>query len=182
MKQNVIALVGMPGAGKSEAAAYFKTKHIPIIRFGDQTDRGLEELGKEITPENERWYREMFRRELGMEAYAIKAYERMQKTCKDAPVVVFDGLYSWEEYVYLAKKIDHLMLLCIYAQPNIRYIRLEKRSVRPLSKDQAKKRDIAELESLNKGGPIALADFLIKNESTLPEFISQLESFYRHYQ
>jgi dephospho-CoA kinase len=102
----------------------------------------------------------------------------MQETCKDSPVVVFDGLYSWEEYVYLSKKIDHLILLCIYAQPNVRYARLEKRSIRPLSKNQAKERDIAELESLNKGGPIALADFLIQNESTLPVFLEKLDSFY----
>jgi dephospho-CoA kinase len=37
-KKIILAFVGMPGAGKTEASAYLKKKGIPILRFGDLTD------------------------------------------------------------------------------------------------------------------------------------------------
>lgn len=176
MKQ-VIAIVGMPGAGKSETAAFFKEKQIPILRFGDETDIGLRELGKELTQENERWYRENLRRELGMAAYAIKIKPRVDNELSKHSRVVLDGLYSWEEYVHLQQFYPDLILLCIYARPEVRYKRLTTRSIRPLSKEEARKRDIAELEKLNKGGPIALADYMIINEESLANLHKQLATF-----
>lgn len=181
MKQKIIAIVGMPGAGKSEAAKFFKEKNIPTIRFGDQVEIGVKEAGKPLTQDNERWYREKLRAELGMEAMAIKAYERLLINYKKAPIVVFDGLYSWEEYVFLIKKLPNLTLLCIYAQPTIRYQRLKSRPIRPLTPKKARERDIAELEKLNKGGPIAIADYLIKNETSFKDFEKQLSFFLQNY-
>lgn len=175
MKQQVIAIVGMPGAGKSEAAAFFNRKKFPILRFGDQTDIGLRELGKPLAEENERAYREQLRKELGMAAYAVKTYERYQQMT-NPEMTIFDGLYSWEEYKYLINKIP-VMLLHIYARPAIRYARLEQRAVRPLTREQARSRDIAEVEQLNKGGPIALSDYVIINETSLESLHEQLERF-----
>ena len=37
------------------------------------------------------------------------------------------------------------------------------REVRPLTNEQAEARDIAEIENLEKGGPIAMADHFIMN-------------------
>ncbi|MBI4136899.1 AAA family ATPase [Candidatus Roizmanbacteria bacterium] len=175
MKQQIIAIVGMPGAGKSEAAAFFKQKKLSILRFGDQTDIGLKESGMPLTEENERMYRENLRKELGMAAYAIKTYERYQKL-ENPGTVIFDGLYSWEEYTYLIDKIP-VLLLHIYARPVIRYARLEKRPIRPLTPQQARSRDFAEIEHLNKGGPIALADYVVINETSLDYLHTQLETF-----
>lgn len=177
MKKKVIAIVGMPGAGKSEAANFFKEKGFPVLRFGDQTDIGLKELGKELTEDNERWYREKLRKELGMAAYAIKIKPRVDKALKKADVVVLDGLYSWEEHLYLKKFFLDLCLLCIYAQPAIRYRRLVDRNHRPLNFKEARSRDLVELENLNKGGPIAIADYLIKNEGTLVNLKKAIEKF-----
>ena len=47
------AFVGMPGAGKSEAAAYLNSKGLPIIRFGDETDIELKNRGWERNPKND---------------------------------------------------------------------------------------------------------------------------------
>ena len=182
----LIAIVGMPGAGKSAAADFFGNRGIAVLRFGDQTDIGLKELGKPINEQNERWYRENIRRELGMAAMAIKIEPRIREAVwrseiplrgtKNHDVIVLDGLYSWEEYVYLKEKFEGLTLLCIWAQPGIRYERLSKRTVRPLTKPEARSRDIAEIEKLNKGGPIAMADYTIINEGTQKEFEKQLIS------
>lgn len=174
----LIAIVGMPGAGKSRVADFFQNKGIPVLRFGDQTDIGLKELGLPLTEKNERTYRESLRKELGMAAMAIKIEPRILKVAKDHPLIVLDGLYSWEEYTFLTKKFSQLYLLCIYAPQDIRYERLAHRPVRPLARGEARSRDIAEIENLNKGGPIALADYMIINKGTEEEFREQLETYY----
>ncbi len=174
----LIAIVGMPGAGKTIAADFFRGKGVPVLRFGDQTDIGLKELGLRLTEANERKYREDLRRELGMAAMAIKIEPRIQEALKQSNTVVLDGLYSWEEHIYLKDKFPSIKLLCIYAQPKIRYSRLGVRPVRPLGRKEAESRDIAEIENLNKGGPIAIADYLIKNEGSKEQFLTELESFY----
>ena len=181
MEPKIVAIVGMPGAGKSVVADFFRKKNIPVLRFGDQTDIGLKELGKPLTEANERWYRESLRKELGMAAMAIKIEPRIKKTAETNQLIILDGLYSWEEYVYLQKVFSNITLLCIYASPSIRYKRLANRLVRPLTHTEARSRDIAELENLNKGGPIAISDYLIKNELTEASLTEELETFYTSY-
>jgi dephospho-CoA kinase len=180
MKENasIIAIVGMPGAGKSEASLFFKEKNIPVLRFGDQTDIGLNEYNLPRNEKNERWYREKLRNDLGMAAMAIKIEPRINEALKSSKQVVLDGLYSWEEFIYLKKRFPSLILLCVYASPKIRYERLSKRTVRPLTFQESQARDFAEIEHLNKGGPIAISDFLIINESNKKFLVTQLETFY----
>ncbi len=178
-KLKLIAIVGMPGAGKSVAAEFFHNKGIPVLRFGDQTDISLKELGLPRNEKNERVVREKLRADYGMAAMAIKIEPRIVKAAQTHKTVILDGLYSWEEYVYLKKKFPQLKLICIYASPETRHARLAVRPIRPLTKEDAESRDIAELEKLNKGGPIAIADYLISNEREEGQFQRELESVYQ---
>jgi dephospho-CoA kinase len=162
----ILAFVGMPGAGKTEASAYLGKKGIPAVRFGALTDEGLKQLGLSLNRENEKNFREKMRKELGMGAYAIKSKPKIDELLKNYDVIILDGLYSWEEYVYLKQEFANLILINIYAEPAVRYDRLSKRPIRPLIIADAKSRDSAELEKLNKGGPIAIADYLIENNSS----------------
>lgn len=172
---SLLAIVGMAGSGKSVASEFFRSKGIPVLRFGDQTDIGLKEAGFPRTEEHERVYREKIRRELGMAAMAIKIEPRIIESAKTNELVVLDGLYSWEEYIYLKEKFPQLQLLCIWTPPALRYQRLRDRKERALTETDAKKRDIAEIENLHKGGPIAIADYLIINDE---RFMKKLEEFY----
>jgi dephospho-CoA kinase len=174
----LLAIVGMPGSGKSDAAQFFSSKNIPILRFGDQTEIGLKEQGLPINEGNERAYREGLRKELGMAAMAIKIHPRIEEAAKTSRFIVLDGLYSWEELQYLKSVYPALQLLCMYASPTIRYERLSARPVRPLTQEEAMSRDVAEIENLNKGGPIAMADFMIDNTGTKESMIKQLEALY----
>lgn len=160
----LIAFVGMPGSGKTEATAYLHKKGIPFVRFGDVTDAGLRSKGLPLTPEHERDFRENIRKELGMAAYAIESESRIRNALENHAVVAVDGLYSWGEYVYLKEKFPQLILIHVYARPTVRYERLAHRSVRPIPKGASRLRDIAELEKLDKGGPIAIADYVIEND------------------
>jgi len=159
----ILAFVGMPGSGKSEAVSYLQKKEIPFVRFGKLTDEGVKAMGLSLTPENERLFREKIRKELGMAAYAIKAEPKIKSLLETNNVIAIDGLYSWEEYLFLKKLFPNLFLIHIFAEPQKRYERLAKRPIRPVPREKARERDITELEKLNKGGPIAIADYLIEN-------------------
>lgn len=161
----ILAIVGMPGSGKSETTSYLKEKRFQTVRFGEVTDEGVALLNLPLTPENERMFREKIRRELGMAAYAIKSKFKIDSLLKKNDVVIIDGLYSWEEYKYLKDEYKNLILINVYAEPKKRYKRLLERAIRPVSIKESLKRDIAELEKLNKGGPIAMADYLIENNT-----------------
>lgn len=177
--KKVIAIVGMPGAGKSETATFFSQKGFPVLRFGEVTDEGLREKGLELTEDNEKPFREALRKELGMAAYAIKTDPKIQKALKTHDIVVIDGLRSWEEYVYLKEKLSNLFLLSIVSSAKMRYERLSDRSERSLTPEEARSRDIAELNNLHMGPPIAIADWYILNIGTKEELRNQLNAFLR---
>jgi dephospho-CoA kinase len=163
----VVAIVGMAGAGKSEAARVFESKGFARIRFGDVTDEELQKQGLQLTEENERRMREALRQRYGMEAYAMLNLSKIDLAVKSKPVVV-DGLYSWEEYIFLNNYYrQNFHVVAVWSSPATRYTRLAQRPVRPLKIEEAYSRDEAEILKLNKGGPIAMADFTIVNESSL---------------
>lgn len=174
--KRILALVGMSGAGKTVVANLLAKHGFPFVRFGDETDKGLEEKGLALTEENERHWRQQLRENLGMAAYAIKAKSRIEEMLRTYNVVVLDGLYSWEEYTFLKKEFPTLELICVFAEPQIRYERLVKRKIRPLSIREARQRDIDEIERLNKGGPIAIADYLLENNGTHEELKGKIDA------
>jgi len=162
----IIALVGMPGSGKSESARVFENNGFIRIRFGDITDEEVSRRGLPLNEENERLVREDLRRVHGMAAYAKLNIPKIDAALKKSNVVL-DGLYSWEEFILLKSYYkDKILVLGIYASPKTRYSRLASRGVRPLTFVEASARDKAEIEYINKGGPIAMADFTLVNETT----------------
>jgi dephospho-CoA kinase len=173
LAMKLVALVGMPGSGKSEVARVFESSGYKRIRFGDITDEEVGKRGLELNERNERSVREDLRKKYGMPAYAVLSLPKIEAALKTSDVVV-DGLYSWEECKYLKDKIrGNLNLVAVWSPPALRYRRLQDRKVRPLTEKQAKARDFAEIENVNKGGPIAMADYTLRNDSTLQELIDQ---------
>jgi len=170
----VVSIVGMTGSGKSEVARLFRDSGFAMVRFGDITDEEVTKLGLPLTEENERPVRERIRRERGMAAYAELSVPRIDAALKTSSVVV-DGLYSWEEYTYLKDYYkDDFIVVAVWASPKTRYARLAGRKVRPLTPQEAAGRDRAEIENLNKGGPICLADFTVLNDDSLEGLKAQV--------
>jgi len=165
----VVAIVGMAGAGKSEVARVFEEHGFKKVRFGDITDEELKNRGLESNEENERYIRQQLRKKHGMAAYAKLNLPRIDSSLKSSNVVV-DGLYSWEEYTLLKERYgERLSVLAVWASPATRHARLVHRAERPLTLEEAVNRDREEIENINKGGPIAMADFTIVNEASLEE-------------
>jgi len=163
----VVSIVGMAGAGKSEVARLFEESGFTKIRFGDITDEEIKKRGLELNEANERYIREFLRKEYGMAAYAKLNLPRIDEVSKYSNVVV-DGLYSWEEYTFLKTYYgENFYVVAVWASPRTRYARLNTRLDRYLTAEEAASRDSAEIENTNKGGPIAMADFTIINESSL---------------
>ncbi|MDD4860193.1 MAG: AAA family ATPase [Dehalococcoidales bacterium] len=163
----VVAIVGMAGSGKSEAARVFEAHGYARVRFGDITDEELRRRGLPLNEQNERAVREALRKEHGMAAYAKLSLPRIEAALKKSNVVA-DGLYSWEEYKLLKDHFgDKFTLIAVATSPATRYRRLASRPHRPLTQEEAASRDRAEIENLNKGGPIAMADFVIRNDSAV---------------
>ncbi len=169
----VVAIVGMNGSGKSEVTQVFEQKSYVRIRFGDITDKEIAARGLPLNEENERKVREQLRSELGMEAYAVKNLPEINRALEESNVVV-DGLYSWAEYKLLKEKYgDNLVIVAVYASPKTRQLRLPHREIRPLTPEESSARDYNEIEYLQKGGPIAIADFTLNNDGRPIELLQK---------
>ena len=183
-KNKIIALVGMTGAGKSIVADYLVGKDWGFARFGQIVLDEVKRQGLEPKEENERPIREQMRREHGMAAMAILNIPKFDAILKEKNLVA-DGLYSWSEYKELKKYYgDRLNIVAVYAPPKLRYERLARRRLkatdkdlrnRPATEEQAKARDFAEIENIEKGGPIAMADFTILNTEEIYSVYEQIE-------
>lgn len=170
----IIAIVGMCGSGKSIACDYYEGKGYKKVYFGGVVLEEVKNAGLEVTPENERIIRNQLRVDFGMAAMAIKSLPKIEEYIKTDNVVI-DGLYSWDELVVLKEKYPNLVVVSIVVDKQIRYNRLATRDVRPFSNDDAKKRDLNEIENMAKGGPIAYADYYILNNGGLEEYNRELD-------
>ena len=169
--KKIIAVVGMPGSGKSTVVQTLVSHcQLPSIHFGNLT---IEELRRRNWPqneENEKKIRQELRQEHGMGAYAYLLLPKIKEMLLKSERILIDGLYSWQEYLLLKRaNLADLLLLLVISRRNNRYRRLAIRNCRPLTAVEAEKRDIAEIEVLEKGGPIALCDYYLTNDGTIKQ-------------
>ncbi len=175
MTNKIVFVVGMAGSGKSIVSDELAKQGFVFLRFGQITLDEVKEQGLKPNESNERKIREDFRKKYGMGAFAILNIPKFDELLKKSNVVG-DGLYSWSEYKILKEKYgDSMYVIAVCASPELRYERLENRKVendfeqrfRSFSEKEAKARDYAEIENIEKGGPIAMADFTIVNTGTI---------------
>lgn len=178
-KKTLIAIVGLPGAGKTETAQFFKKKSMPIITFGDVVNHYIDEHHLEHSGDVHKKIREELRRKYGMEAFAILNEEKIRQALEQNMTIIVDGMRSWEEYIYLKSKFQgvNLYVLALHADKDIRYRRISKRKYR--SKLYGEARDISELIGTNMGPTIAFADFLVKNNFSKEDLEDKLEHVHR---
>lgn len=173
----IVAFVGLPGSGKTTAVEHFTEKGYPKVYFGGVILDAMTEAGLEHTQENEKPFREEFREKYGKDAVANKIVEQIKHLAEAGQHrVIADGLYTWTEYKVLKKAFPgELELIAVVSPRHLRYHRLSQRPVRPLTSSEAYARDTAEIEGLEKGGPIAIADHYVINDGSLDRFVEQLD-------
>lgn len=171
-----LALVGMPGAGKTLCAKHLERQGFFQFRFGSIITDEVSRRGWEINPDNERIIREEIRANEGMDAIARRALPLLKNALTSHDCVVIDGLYSFSEYKLLQPEFEgQLIVVAIACSRHLRYQRLSQRKERPLTPQEAEKRDILEIENLEKGGPIAIADYTLLNNADADHILSQLD-------
>ena len=177
MANKVIAIVGLSGTGKSVATEYLKNTHqLTSIYFGGYVLDEVKKRGLEVNSSNERIVREDLRAVNGMDAIAKLAITEIDTLLKKGKPIIIDGLYSFTEYIFLKNSLhEQLVLIATHSEKAIRYERLAKRPVRPLTKEEVEKRDFLEIAMIEKGGPIAIADHHILNDKDETFLYSQLD-------
>ena len=179
-KNIIVAVVGLCGAGKSEATQVFINNNFERVYFGDVTFDEMKKRNLPINPENERKIREEIRQTSNndMAIYAKKSEPKIKAFYDDNKNVVVESLYSWSEYKYL-KEIykENFKLLAIVTDRDLRAERLKNRTFRPLTDEQVKTRDYTEIENIEKAGPIAIADHFIVNNDSMDKLINQVQQY-----
>ena len=174
----IIALVGLAGSGKSSAVEYLTEKGFPKIYFGGVIYKAMDEAGIEKTWDNQQKFREEIRRREGKD-FVIK---RVIKNIHDLinagqNKIVLDGLYTWSEYKFLKHEFPgQVVVIAIVTPKYLRHQRMAKRIERPMQPHEVDQRDWSEIENLEKGGPIAIADYFIINDGSLEQLHQKIDT------
>jgi len=173
----IIAFVGLAGSGKTEACEYVVSKGYPKVYFGGVVLDAMTETGLEHTEENERTFREELRKKEGKDFIAKRIIEQVHNLFDAGQHrIVADGLYTWTEYKALKHEFPgELVVVAMVAPKRLRHRRLMNRSIRPLTQAEADQRDWAEIENLEKGGPIAIADYYVENGADLEKLQQRVD-------
>ncbi|MFZ1361270.1 MAG: AAA family ATPase [Candidatus Saccharimonadales bacterium] len=178
----IVAFVGLPGVGKSSAVDYLSSKGYPKVYFGGVVLQALQDAGLDDTVDNEKYMREKLRADEGNDVIVKRIVKQINELIAAGQHrIIADGLYSWTEYKILKHEFPgELTVVAIVAPRHLRHRRLVSRPIRPLTAAEAGARDWAEIENLEKGGPIAIADHTIINNKDLDHLYTQLDDELEH--
>lgn len=174
----ILAVVGMSGSGKSVAVDYLTSLGYPKIYFGGMILREMERRGIVDTPENEKKFREEIREKEGKDWVVRQVIEEANRLIEAGQKrIVLDGVYSWTEYKILKKEFPREMtFLALVLPKKLRYKRVAERPDRPFRHNDIIERDRTEIENLEKGGPIAIADYYVLNNGSVQELHTSIDS------
>lgn len=173
----IVAFVGMPGAGKSVCAEYMADKGLPLVYFGGITIEEVKARGLDVNEANEKTVREDLRATEGKDVYANRILAQIdQLIAQGQQKIVVDGLYTWSEYKVFKQRFgERVIVISVAAPRHVRHQRLAHRPVRPLTEEEVTAREYAEIENMEKGGPIANADYTIVNDKQTEHLLEELE-------
>jgi dephospho-CoA kinase len=162
----IIALAGMPGAGKSAVVAVAKGKGYGVVVMGNVVREEAERRSMEPTPENLGKIMLELRQTQGNSFIAEKCVPKIDAE-KEQKIIV-DGIRSLSEVEEFKKHFSKFTLIAIHSSPETRFRRLyrRQRSDDPENWEIFHERDMREL-SVGLGNAIAMAEQVINNEDTL---------------
>jgi len=175
----LIAFVGMPGSGKSEASTVARSMKIPVVSMGDVVREEAAKCGLPPTDENIGGIGTALRRNEGMDAISKRCVPKIRAYGGD--VVVIDGTRNIEEVNYFKKQFGiDFKLVAINAPFDLRFERVKKRA---RSDDMTGIKDLKRRDEREKGWGLdkamELADITIMNISSLKEFQGEIRKLLR---
>lgn len=170
----IIAFVGMPASGKSEASVIAQDRNIPVVNMGNVVREEAAKNGLPPTDENIGGTGTKLRNEEGMDIIARRCVPKIRKL--DSNLIVIDGIRNIDEINHFKEQFgNNFMLVAIHTPLEVRLDRVKNRG---RSDDMT---NISELEQRDErekswglDKAIGMADITIDNTSTLPEFRSEI--------
>ena len=175
----MVAVVGMNGSGKTVAVDYLTAKGYPKVYFGGMIYKEMEKRGMKWVPdgEEEKKFREQIRREEGKDWVVRQVVAEVKDLLAAGQKrIILDGVYSWTEYKILKHEFPRcITTMAIVVDKQLRYKRATSRKERAFTLEAVKERDRSEIENLEKGGPIAAADYYVLNNGTIEEMEERID-------
>ena len=175
----LIAVVGMSGSGKSEAVGFLTQKGYPRVYFGGMIYKEMEKrgIGRTDDGESEKKFREEIRQTEGKDWVVRQVIAEVKDLIAAGQKrIILDGVYSWTEYKILKHEFPRCMTtLAVVVDKKLRYKRAAERPERPFSAEAIRERDRSEIENLEKGGPIAAADYYVLNNGALEDMYGRMD-------
>ena len=171
----VMGISGLPGSGKSLVSETANEKGAIIVSMGDIIREEAKKRGestKETATNLRKEHGEYIVSEL-----TIKKIKQLQKEGNENAIIV-EGIRSHHEVEMFKENFDNFIILSIFANPTLRFKRLQNRMREDDSKDYSGflKRDQMELD-FGIGNVIALSDKIIINESDLESYQEKINEF-----
>jgi len=171
----LIAFVGMPASGKSEAAAIAKKLGIPVVNMGDVVREETARRGLPPTDENIGGTGTALRSEEGMEGIAKRCVPKIHAI--KSKVVIIDGIRNINEIEYYKKEFGNdFRLIAINTPFDIRFerVKMRARSDDMKSMEELKRRDERE-KGWGLDRAIEKADINSDNTGSIEEFRKKME-------
>lgn len=171
----IMGISGLPGSGKSLVSQIAIERGATIVSMGDIIREEAKKRGEDskTTATN-------LRKEYGKYIVAeltIKKIKELAKENNENKIIV-EGIRSPFEVNMFKKGFDDFLILSIFANPNIRFKRLQNRKREDDSQNYEDfiKRDQMELD-FGIGNVIALSDKIIINESDLKSYTKEINEY-----
>ena len=167
----IVAITGMPGAGKSTAANALVEKGWKRVVMGDVIREETKRLGLSPDAKNTGEVMKRLRKERGEAAVAELCMDVIRKSGSEK--IVVDGIRSLAE-ADTFRKSARVLLVAVHASRQRRFVLLKERgrSDDPITYEMFLARDDRELD-VGVSKAIALADEVISNEHNAPDSLAE---------
>ncbi len=174
----VVAIVAMPGSGKSEAADVANEMGISVVTMGDVIREACREQGLEVSEANMGQVATALRDEGGDAAIAERSIPMIEAAAAECETVLVDGIRGIAEVERFEEAFgEDFELISIEVPFEDRLERIQERGRDPESEspDDLRRRDEREL-GYGMGEAMARADETVENTGTLEEFRDTMRS------
>ena len=168
----VIGIVGLPGSGKSEAAAVARELGVPVVTMGDVVRTETEARGLDPAKDHGQVAQQL-REEHGLDAIATRSLPLIRDALEDSDVVVVDGIRSGAEVARFEEAFGEAFTLVEVTAPyELRVERLADRGRDTSPEEGGEELTEREERELGFGMEAAMerADITIENAGTLEAY------------
>ncbi len=176
----ILCITGMPGSGKTQALKVFYKKGFSIVSMGDVIRDLARERGIKEDPESIGKLAVEIRKDEGEDAVAKRCIKKISGLSKN---VIIEGIRSLPEIECFKNYFEDFVIVSIHASPKIRCKRLKRRGRAddPRNFKEFLERERRELD-IGIGSVIAIADFMVVNESSLEKLYEEIETIAKNYE